>query len=301
MRRHNQFCGVLIAAGIAMIACSAQAADNNFGNPAYTDELAGRKGAVDIVGIQLGMPIGEAIKALKAYDPKIQIAPATGVFALKPDMKVTPLYKASESLTSDGDFDRSSNAERFLILTTTAPSKPYVWAIVRWINYPDRATSPLMANFTKDVIEKYGAPSNGADTNLTFSHRWYIGSNGEHYVPPKLLGCPSDIGILSNDKYTNKRTYSEMIQEGRLAYLAPGNHEAVTRVDNTPACNFDARITINAGSDEQGRLETVTMEAENYKLGWAGLESTRQVLLAEQNAKNEAERRKAGRQAGPKL
>lgn len=301
MRRHQRFSGALLATGLAVIVSSASAGGVPYGDPAYATELAGGKGTVEIVGIRIGMPIDEAIKALKAYDPKIQIASATGAFALKPDMKVTPLYKASERLAPDGDFDRSSHAERFLILTTTAPSKPYVWAVVRWIDFPDRTASPLMKNFLKDVAEKYGAPATGGDTPQSFSHQWYVGKNGEHYLPPKLLGCPSDLPILSNAKYNNGRTYSEMIQQGRLGYLAPGNPKAVTSVDNTPACNYDVRLRVDAGSDEQGRLETVTMEAENFKLGWAGIESTRQVLLAAQSARNEAEKHKAGQQAGPRL
>ena len=116
---------VLLAA-LSTTSVLAAAAAVDFGSP---DELASQQGTFEILGIKLGMPVDDALKALKAYDPKIRIGPQSGAFKILPDLKITLAYVADEKLNSNGNYDRYNTApERFLLLTTTAPSKAYVGA-----------------------------------------------------------------------------------------------------------------------------------------------------------------------------
>ena len=288
--------------GLTAISTIAMAADNvgSFGSP---DQIAGEKGTFDIIGVKLGEPADDAIKALKAYDPKLQIAPQSGAFNLLPNMTITPAYVADEKL-SDGRYrpDNTGN-EVFMIAVTTAPGKAYVWAILRQVTYPDSTKSSLAANFVSGLEKKYGTATlkdigNGRSPygDLT----WYIDKDGNPYPMQKHASCISDRKLsVAQDANQAFDHLSSLIARGRV--VGHGTPSDVAREEASPACGYAARLSVSYTQDSEGRLKDFTMQAEKYRLGWAGADVTRQALMDAQAAKQQQDKANAASQSGPKL
>lgn len=288
--------------GLTAISTVAMAADNigSFGSP---DQIAGEKGTFDMIGIKLGEPADNAIKALKAYNPKLQIAPQSGTFSLLPKMTITPAYVADEKLGSGRYNPNDTGNEVFLIAVTTAPGKAYVWDILRQVVYTDSTKSSLAANFVSGLEKKYGAATlkdvgNGRSPYGNLA--WYIDQDGNPYPMRKRAACISDrrlsIGYDAAEAFNH---LSDLIARGRFA--GHGSPSAVAREEASPACGYAARLSVSYTQDSEGRLKGFSMEAENYRLGWAGADVTRQALMDAQAAKQRQDKAKAGSQSGPKI
>lgn len=270
-----------------------------FGDP---DKLAAQKGTFEILGIKLGMPVDDALQALKAYDPKLQIAPQSGAFDVLPDLKITPAYVADEKLGAGGRYDRFDTApERFLLLTTTAPSKPYVWGIWRVIHYPDSNKRPLAAAFIESVKKKYGTPTlTDAQKSGEGNYYWQLDGNGKPYPMKKNAEC--GWAVPSGFDYVAPQAFS--IGSDWIARGVPSNRPPSVQTIKeaaSPACGYAAGLRIQMGVDQQGRLSYVEMVAQNFKLGWSSFEITRQKLIDAQKAKQQQQERQAAQQSGPQL
>jgi hypothetical protein len=305
MKLHSSFPSSRTCAATAVLLASlapapifAAPALPDFGSP---DELASQNGTFELLGIKLGMPVDDALNALKAYDSKLQIGPQSGAFNLLPDLKITPAYVADEILTR-GTYDRDhTSPERFLLLTTTAPSKSYVWGIWRVLDYRgDAGKRPLASAFMESVKGKYGAPTSEESYGSLRTYYWYVDKNGKPYHPPKKQSCPWEV-TESFDNYATRgfSFLSNWISRGVPDNLSPSK-QTMDYVAS-PACGYAAKLKIRTSVDSEGRISGVEMFAQNFRLGWSSLEMTRKKLVEAQAAKKEQEREHAGQQSGPKL
>jgi len=277
----------------------AAGAQPDFGSP---DELAGQQGTFEILGIKLGMPVDDALKALKAYNPKLQIGPQSGAFQLLPDLKITPAYVADEKLGVDGRYNRFETApEHFLLLTTTAPSKAYVWCIWRIISYNDAGKRPLMSAFLESIKKKYGAPTlTDANNNGEGYYYWYRNKDGKPQSMPKNAGC----SWAMNGAFDSFAPQAFQIETGWITRGVPTNRSPTMQTIQeaaSPGCDYAAGLRIQTVADQQGRVSSIEMVAQNFKLGWSSFEITRQKLIDAQAAKQQQEQKQAGQQSGPQL
>ena len=231
----------------------------DFGSP---DQLASGPGTFDIVGVKLGMPVDEALKVLKAYNPKIQIGPQSGAFEILPDLEITAGYVADEVLKSNGTYDRYPTApERFLLLTTTAPSKAYVWAIARYITYDAANNQPLASNFVESLKKKYGPPSLDKSSIYGSDLSWSLGQDGKPYAMRKKGIClwaenTSQFEQMATQMFND---VSNDISRGVPHGQAPDQYTAKNTA--SPACGDAAELRVLFVADRQGRLSSVTMGA----------------------------------------
>ena len=130
----------------------------NTGTPEQTAKLAVAAGKYDIAGMKLGTPLKEAMQALKAHNPKLQMKKET----IKYDVLGGELLFG---LTF------TSPEERFIFQLTMPPNPIVVSKLARTMTFT-KETAPTQQVIVEGLIQKYGPPSydNGPnqfnDTNL---------------------------------------------------------------------------------------------------------------------------------------
>ena len=130
----------------------------NTGTPEQTAKLAAAAGKCDIAGMKLGTPLKEAMQALKAHNPKLQMKKDT----IKYDVLGGELLYG---LTF------TSPEERFIFELTMPPNPIVVSKLARTMIFT-KETAPTQQVIVEGLIKKYGQPSydNGPnqfnDTNI---------------------------------------------------------------------------------------------------------------------------------------
>lgn len=141
----------------------------NVGTAEQTAKLASVAGKYDIAGMKLGTPLKEAMQALKAHNPKLQMQKHT----LKYDVLGGELLYG---LTF------TSPEERFIYELTMPPNPIVVSKLVRTLTFT-KETAPTQQALVENLIQKYGPPSydNGPnqfnDANLRILN-WLDDANG---------------------------------------------------------------------------------------------------------------------------
>jgi hypothetical protein len=123
----------------------AQEPPPNTGTPEKTAKLAAAAGKYDIAGMKLGMPLKEAMQALKAHNPKLQMKKDT----IKYDVLGGELLYG---LTF------TSPEERFIFGLTMPPNPIVVLKLARTLIFT-KETAPTQQMLVENLIQKYGPPS----------------------------------------------------------------------------------------------------------------------------------------------
>ncbi|MEO5957139.1 MAG: hypothetical protein ABIR36_15820 [Nitrospiraceae bacterium] len=154
----------------------------NTGTPEETAKLAAAAGKYDIAGMKLGTPLKEAMQALKAHNPKLQMKKDT----IKYDVLGGELLYG---LTF------TSPEERFIFGLTMPPNPIVVSKLARTMIFT-KETAPTQQALVEDLIKKYGTPSydNGAnqlnDANLRIIN-WLDDANGSRMKDENGTMCIS--------------------------------------------------------------------------------------------------------------
>ena len=127
----------------------------------------------DIVGIKLGMPLKEAMQALKAHNPKLQLKTET----IKVPTVAEPLVYSISANTPEEQF----------YFTLTLPPNPIVISRVGRQMVFTKETAPTQQVVVEELIKKYGQPSSDSGPDqLTASFRlivWYFDADGKPIKP----------------------------------------------------------------------------------------------------------------------
>jgi hypothetical protein len=130
---------------LALTSSFAQEPPPNTGTPEETAKLAVAAGKYDIAGMKLGTPLKEAMQALKAHNPKLQMKKDT----IKYDVLGGELLYG---LTF------TSPEERFVYRLTLPPNPIVVSKLSRMLIFT-KDTAPTQQMLVEDLIKKYGPPS----------------------------------------------------------------------------------------------------------------------------------------------
>lgn len=154
--------------------------------PETTARIAANAGFVDVVGIKLGMPVKEAVAAIKKHNPKLQTGTSAGSsyrFDLLPNVNFVDSVKAMGQGPS----------EVIDLYLTMPPNQDVVWFVSRSIDY-DGDTRPTVANVIAALREKYG-PEDGSmrDKSLTgtgdlMDAYWVFDANGKKVSTQQAKG-----------------------------------------------------------------------------------------------------------------
>jgi hypothetical protein len=107
--------------------------------------------------------------------------------------------------------------------------------------------------------------------------------------------------VSSDTRFQDPNTYSSIISIGHQAWLRPSDQAGYARALASPDCGYATKLLAFVAMDDHGRVQRVQMSLVNFRLGIAGLEATRKVLTAAQDAKDTQEKSNAAKQAGPRL
>lgn len=142
----------VVSVTVLVLGCSmpltssfAQEPPPNTGTPEETAKLAAVAGKYDIAGMKLGMPLKEAMQALKAHNPKLQMQKNT----IKYDVLGGELLYGLTFMSPE---------ERFVYRLTMPPNPIVVSKLSRMLIFT-KETAPTQQTLVEDLIKKYGPPS----------------------------------------------------------------------------------------------------------------------------------------------
>jgi hypothetical protein len=169
----------------------------DFGTPEGTAKIATKAGFLDLVGIKLGMPVKEAVDALKAHNAGFKPAPNTLYeYEALPGVVMTP-----ELVAPNPAGPTASAGDYFNLFITYAPNEAFLWGIVRNLGFGREDSRPTVENTLAGLRKKYGPESTrqlnsrliwiydaqgqqvtGAKADDIYSkcsHTWAVNSGGE--------------------------------------------------------------------------------------------------------------------------
>jgi hypothetical protein len=127
----------------------------DFGTPEGTAKIAARAGFLDVVGIKPGMPVKEAVDALKAHNAGFNPGPITlREYEALPGVVMTPVLYAPNP-----GGPNATSGDDFRLLLTYAPNEAFVWGIVRNMGFGRVEDRPTVENTLAGVRQKYGQES----------------------------------------------------------------------------------------------------------------------------------------------
>lgn len=143
-----------------------------------TARLAAAAAFLDVAGLKLGSPVGEAEKVLRGINSRFQIQPTIQI--VWPDdrsnIEVQPPPTAPRSLqTLQATWVAGSNSEAFVIQAAVHPNPPVITSIERSFNYAPGA-GPNFTTIVEGLRKKYGPESAVqpyAPANV-FRARWFF-------------------------------------------------------------------------------------------------------------------------------
>jgi hypothetical protein len=127
----------------------------DFGTPEGTAKIAAKAGFLDLVGIKLGMPVKEAVDALKAHNAGFKPAPNTLYeYEALPGVVMTP-----ELVAPNPAGPTASAGDYFNLFITYAPNEAFLWGIVRNLGFGREDSRPTVENTLAGLRKKYGPES----------------------------------------------------------------------------------------------------------------------------------------------
>jgi len=241
--------------------------------------------AIDVVGIKLGMPMADAVAAIKADNPKLSVQTQTMVLEGFDQPFVTAIV-ASQSIEPGKD------SEELTLLLTTPPNHPVVWGIQRTYHYATQ-NMPSVDNTLAGLRRKYGAENarlpDPDPRVLTRSIAWAYDTGG------KPLGPAEGKAI-----FVACATYLE----NHFNPIAFNNE--LNGMATPPQCNsiiLAKSVMLGAQSPGGGNpvLGGLIFQVTNGAMYHASLDATRAVAMAAAQAREKKQREKIDQRGAPKL
>jgi hypothetical protein len=240
--------------------------------------------AVDVVGIKLGMPMADAVAAIKADNPKLSVQTQTMVLEGFEQPFATAIV-ASQPTESGKD------AEEITLLLTTPPSHQVVWGIQRTYHYGPQSM-PSLDNTLAGLRRKYGAENAAlpdADSrSLTKTMAWAYDTSGN------LVGAAQGKPLyLACDTYLANH-FSPIALNNDLHGMA-----------SPPQCNsiILAKAVVLAAQGPAGApvVGNLIFQVTNGAMYRASLDATRAVAMAAAQAREKRQSEKIDQRGAPKL
>jgi hypothetical protein len=240
--------------------------------------------AIDVVGIKLGMPIADAVAAIKADNPKLSIETQTMVLEGFDQPFATSIV-ARQSIESGKD------SEEVTLLLTTPPNHQVVWGIQRNYHYAQQSM-PTLDNTLVGLHRKYGVENaalmNPDSRNLTKTIAWAYDTSG------KLMETAQGKALwLACNAYLENH-FSPIALNNDLHGMA-----------SPPGCNslILARATLQGAPGPAGVpvLGNLIFQVTNGAMYRASLDATRAVAISAAQAREKKQSQKIDERGAPKL
>ena len=150
----------------------------DFGTPEGTAKIAAKAGFLDLLGIKLGMPVKEAVDALKAHNAGFKPAPnILYEYEALPGVVMTP-----ELVAPNPAGPTASAGDYFNLFITYAPNEAFLWGIVRNLGFGREDSRPTVENTLAGLRKKYGPESTRQVTSRLI---WIYDAQGQQVMGAK--------------------------------------------------------------------------------------------------------------------
>lgn len=133
---------------------------------------------VDIVGVKIGMTPSEALKVLRAHNPKLAIIREQKVFFEDFEKQNHPWQ-----IILQDQADNSKSTKEMVMLYVSLPPSERVVQVIRELEYPRRTGGPSVETVESMLKGKYGIPKSAKSHQVNSRLVW-------HYDLPQRQGYP---------------------------------------------------------------------------------------------------------------
>jgi len=277
-----------------------------FGTPEGTAKIAANAGFLEVVGIKLGMPVKEAVDALKTYNAGYKPGPLTlREYEALPGVVMTPVLHAPNPAGPN-----ATSGDDFNLLITYAPNEAYVWGIVRSMGFGTNATRPPVDSTLAGLRQKYGPEST---QQLNSRLIWIYDAQRQQVMGQKamdiwnqcsqtwMVGAGGSIGGNNPDRNNQfSNSYFDQQLKGGY-YYGTGNYGSPGGVCHTHSI-IEVYYThaIPAGSAADLMISMV-MGVHNHQLEASGVTASYTHLMAEVGKLNDKRREEENQRGGMKF
>ena len=279
----------------------------DFGTPEGTAKIAAKAGFLDVVGIKLGMPVKEAVEALKAHDANFKVQPITlRQYEALPGVVMTPML-----LAPNPGGPSAVSGDDFTLFITYAPNEAFLWGLSRNLGFGRQDSRPTVENTLAGVRKKYG-PESTQQTNSRLI--WIYDVQGQQVMGAKAMDiynlCSQTWSVKlggdaaggnrpdHNNQFSN--SYFDQQLKGTY-YYGTGGYGSPGGVCHAHSV-LDVYYThaIPAGSTAD-LMSSMTMGAFNRQLEGSGVTASHTHLMAGVDKLNEKRGEEEGKRGGMKF
>lgn len=278
-----------------------------FGSPEGTTNIAGKARFLDIVGIKLGMPLREAVDALKAYNAGFKTDPITlREYEALPGVVMTPVHHAPNPAGPN-----ATSGDDFNLLITYAPNEAFVWGVVRNMGFGTNATRPPVDNTLAGLRQKYGPESTrqpGGDRLI-----WIYDAQGQQVMGQKALeiynqcsqtwvvGAGGSIGGNNPDRNNQfSNSYFDQQLKGGY-YYGTGNYGSPGGVCHTHSLVEVYYTHATPAGSAADLMISMTMGVFNHQLEASGVTASHTHLMNAVDKLNEKRGEEESKRGGMKF
>lgn len=278
-----------------------------FGSPEGTTNIAGKARFLDIVGIKLGMPLREAVDALKAYNAGFKTDPITlREYEALPGVVMTPVLHAPNPAGPN-----ATSGDDFNLLITYAPNEAFVWGVVRNMGFGTNATRPPVDNTLAGLRQKYGPESTrqlGGDRLI-----WIYDAQGQQVMGQKALeiynqcsqtwvvGAGGSIGGNNPDRNNQfSNSYFDQQLKGGY-YYGTGNYGSPGGVCHTHSLVEVYYTHATPAGSAADLMISMTMGVFNHQLEASGVTASHTHLMNAVDKLNEKRGEEESKRGGMKF
>ncbi len=279
----------------------------DFGTPEGTAQIAAKAGFLDVVGIKLGMPVKEAVEALKAHDANFKVQPITlRQYEALPGVVMTPML-----LAPNPGGPSAVSGDDFTLFITYAPNEAFLWGLSRNLGFGRQDSRPTVENTLAGVRKKYGPESTQQTNNRLI---WIYDVQGQQVMGAKAMDiynlCSQTWAVKlggdaaggnrpdHNNQFSN--SYFDQQLKGTY-YYGTGGYGSPGGVCHAHSV-LDVYYThaIPAGSTAD-LMSGMTMGAFNRQLEGSGVTASHTHLMAGVDKLNEKRGEEEGKRGGMKF
>ena len=268
-------------------------ASAEFGTSEATAKIAAKAGFLDVVGVKLGMPVKEAVEAVKVHNANLKLEPQAKLeFEALPGVVMTPVLASTKNVSQASD----PGAEYLGLLLTYAPNEAVVYGVWRDFWFGKMESRPPVDTILAGMRKKYGPESVRDDTLLL----WLFDAQKQQVMGAKamdiwkkcanhwMVGADYDIGNIQRQVAKGYYTVSD----------DKDYHGGICHSHSIVQARYSADQPPGAS---QPLIMNVKVSAANHQLEASGVTATNILLTREATKLAEKRKEEAAKRSGPKF
>lgn len=266
----------------------------DFGTPEATAKIAAKAGFLDVVGVKLGLPVKEALAAVKAHNGNLRMEPQVKLeFEALPGVVMTPVLASTKNVSQPSD----PGAEYFGLLLTYAPNEAFVYGVWRDFWFTKQESRPPVDTIVTGLRKKYGPESVRHEDTLLL---WLYDAQRQ-----QVMG---DRAKEIWQKCANHWMTGAVYDQGNILRQVTRGYYIVNdgRDYHGGVCHSHSLVQAIYSADRpqgasQPLIMSVKVQASNRQLEASGVTATNVLLTREADKLAEKRKTEASKRAGPKF